>query len=461
MTLLQPPDVKAGDFYGSSIHVNGNHLLVGAPGRSWGDPQEGYVDSYRRIDGEWVFHSRISQPVGRPSARFGEAVMSKGGYVYITAPNYIDSVSNTHGAIFVFSYINEEWVALGIGSGDSFGFSQMYMTMFESSVAIGNYGPLGYGGAVYVYGIYGTNFITDVVLQPDPIPGTQFNQSFYGASVDGVWGRQADFHSRVVVGAPYDQEPEHWSSRGAVHIYEFVFPGIWIETTKILAPVYAYAFGTTIAAAEFRTFITQINYAPSEAAVSVYKIENDQWVLEKFLEFPNHIDTWGPALALKKHNFRPPDMLVGSINCIRPILPSSSCQIMEVAKVYAIDHETQQWEPKLSLRYDGFAPGYVNATVARLEDDFAILGFPQLDEPYENAGAVLVFNGLSGADNNNNGLPDACDIPGDASGDGFVNVTDLLILLSTWGPCSACPADFNADRVVNVSDLLAIFGNWG
>ena len=69
----------------------------------------------------------------------------------------------------------------------------------------------------------------------------------------------------------------------------------------------------------------------------------------------------------------------------------------------------------------------------------------------------------SAADDNGNGIPDACELPGDIDGDGLVNVTDLLILLGTWGPCAdcdACPADFDGDCDVGTTDLLVLLANW-
>ncbi len=50
---------------------------------------------------------------------------------------------------------------------------------------------------------------------------------------------------------------------------------------------------------------------------------------------------------------------------------------------------------------------------------------------------------------------------GDVSGDGNVNVTDLLDLLAAWGPNPGHPADINGDGNVNVTDLLALLGAWG
>ena len=52
--------------------------------------------------------------------------------------------------------------------------------------------------------------------------------------------------------------------------------------------------------------------------------------------------------------------------------------------------------------------------------------------------------------------------PGDLDGNGVIDVSDLLILLSGWGECDdICDADLNSDGVVDVSDLLMLLGNWG
>lgn len=55
-------------------------------------------------------------------------------------------------------------------------------------------------------------------------------------------------------------------------------------------------------------------------------------------------------------------------------------------------------------------------------------------------------------------------IPGDVNGDGVVNVSDLLIMISQWGECPTsgdCLSDVNGDGYVSVTDLLIAIGNWG
>lgn len=73
-------------------------------------------------------------------------------------------------------------------------------------------------------------------------------------------------------------------------------------------------------------------------------------------------------------------------------------------------------------------------------------------------------------DNGGNEFHDTCSVSADITGDGLVNVDDLLAVIASWGPCPAgpdeCPADIapastNGDGMVNVDDLLAVLANWG
>lgn len=51
---------------------------------------------------------------------------------------------------------------------------------------------------------------------------------------------------------------------------------------------------------------------------------------------------------------------------------------------------------------------------------------------------------------------------GDLDGDGSVAFGDLLIVLSSWGPCGKdCPADLDASGAVDFNDLLTVLSRWG
>ena len=51
--------------------------------------------------------------------------------------------------------------------------------------------------------------------------------------------------------------------------------------------------------------------------------------------------------------------------------------------------------------------------------------------------------------------------PGDTDGSGTVDVTDLLAVISGWGPCIVCDADIDESGAVDVGDLLAVLDSWG
>jgi sugar lactone lactonase YvrE len=90
-----------------------------------------------------------------------------------------------------------------------------------------------------------------------------------------------------------------------------------------------------------------------------------------------------------------------------------------------------------------------------------------------NSPTAIAFRAASPNDANGNNILDSCEAPpclGDIApaltGDGFVNVQDLLAVISGWGACASpcppnCAADVNHDCAVNVQDLLAVINNWG
>ncbi|MHC4107008.1 MAG: EF-hand domain-containing protein, partial [Planctomycetota bacterium] len=82
-------------------------------------------------------------------------------------------------------------------------------------------------------------------------------------------------------------------------------------------------------------------------------------------------------------------------------------------------------------------------------------GFPLEAIPGANdrADLIQVFLDWCG------GLDPNC--PADLDGDGIIGTSDLLMLLTAWGPNPGHPADFDGDGVVGTSDLLTLLTAWG
>lgn len=49
---------------------------------------------------------------------------------------------------------------------------------------------------------------------------------------------------------------------------------------------------------------------------------------------------------------------------------------------------------------------------------------------------------------------------GDVDRDGAVGFSDVLSVLTSWGPCAGCPADVNDDGVVGFDDVVIVLANW-
>jgi hypothetical protein len=48
----------------------------------------------------------------------------------------------------------------------------------------------------------------------------------------------------------------------------------------------------------------------------------------------------------------------------------------------------------------------------------------------------------------------------DLTGDGKVNLFDVLLVIDSWGPCEGCAADVFCDNVVNLFDVLSVIDAW-
>jgi hypothetical protein len=51
-------------------------------------------------------------------------------------------------------------------------------------------------------------------------------------------------------------------------------------------------------------------------------------------------------------------------------------------------------------------------------------------------------------------------VAGDVTGDGSIDVDDLLAVINAWGICAGCAADLTGNGVVDVDDLLQVINNW-
>ena len=49
----------------------------------------------------------------------------------------------------------------------------------------------------------------------------------------------------------------------------------------------------------------------------------------------------------------------------------------------------------------------------------------------------------------------------DLDGNGYTDVSDLLMIIGQWGSCSGCSGDIDGNGQVDVTDILLLIGAWG
>lgn len=124
-----------------------------------------------------------------------------------------------------------------------------------------------------------------------------------------------------------------------------------------------------------------------------------------------------------------------------------------------LDLPLGQLPPGWQYYSDFFTPPLANHTWGEVMENVTTIWFIGMSDP----GAIgALLNWVVGADNIRiTWMPSG--VPGDVTGDGTVNVDDLLAVINAWGPCPGpptCPADLNDDGSVDVSDLLLVINNW-
>ena len=89
--------------------------------------------------------------------------------------------------------------------------------------------------------------------------------------------------------------------------------------------------------------------------------------------------------------------------------------------------------------------------------------YPSASTDCNKNGIADLCDTISGfsSDKNGNHVPDECECSGDVDGNGYVNVDDLIDILTSWGDTSFGPSDLNQDGIVDSIDLVQVLTGWG
>ncbi len=218
---LTASDAAGGDYFGFSVSVFGDALMVGAVA----DDGKGAAYLYRFDGTSWVEEQKLTASDGGAGASFG--------IVSMTSDAAIIGAYGGAGAAYIFGFDGTSWVeehkltASDGAGGDSFGTS---VSLSGDAALIGAFGDDGQRGSAYVFRFDGTSWVEEQKLTSSEREGGDA----YGFSVS-LLGTLA------LVGAPEDD-----GDSGAGYLYRFDGAN-WSESQKLTGIGGQSAFGRSVA----------------------------------------------------------------------------------------------------------------------------------------------------------------------------------------------------------------------
>lgn len=409
--MLLASDGAAHDGFGKALDRDGQTLIVGAP-QHFSDGLNGSF--YVFAGGEsrqWIEQERIFSPFDGAEGygdEFGSALALEGDTLFVGAPMTHED-GGFAGRAYVF--LRDEtghWTHLQtFPSPPSPRFGQSIALAGDTAVITSQY-------QAYIFTRDNSGLWSqDAELSADTV-GTQV--AFDGETLV-VYGR---FNSGDVGGVIFANQD-----------------GAWVPSATIAMPTtnpYTFTSEVSLDGNQLAMGITDL--VGQDRAFVYERDGSGAWMQQATLDPDSFAgDNFGAQVALKG------DLLLVSA-------PSASLG----GTVYTYQRTAGDWTQTMQLvPSDGFFGQYFGGAL-HFDDGIPIVGSSHHQSGL-HAGAAYVFDVIS------------TPVTGDITGDGFVNMNDLLAVIAAWGDCPAppasCDADINLDGSVNIIDLLIVVANWG
>lgn len=213
MQNLVDQDGGAYDYFGFSVSISGNYAIVGAPGDDVGaNTDQGSVIPYILSGGTWLQLSKITDPTGAASDKFGSSVSVSNGWAIAGTPLDDVGANVDQGSICFYQYQAPAWqfrqkfTATGGTTGDYFGCSVSVNGTRAIAGAYGDdVGANGDQGSAVIYAYNGSTWSAmGTITDPGGAAGDQFG---YSVSL---------YSNYAIAGAPNDDAGANTDQGSAV-----------------------------------------------------------------------------------------------------------------------------------------------------------------------------------------------------------------------------------------------------
>ena len=273
-------DAAAGDSFGDSVSISGDHAIVGAPQEDQGRRNSGsaYIFARDTRNGVWGQVAKISAFDAIFNELFGISVSISGDHAIVGAPQD-DEGGHESGAVYIFERDTDSrsWLQVAkITASDAEEFDN-----FGQSVAIsGDHAIVGAGGGPARGG-----FDPAYIIERNVDSGAWMQVAKLAASDaaanDGFGSRISIFGNHAIVGAPLDDDGGNAS--GSAYIFEKdVDNGAWTEVTKLTASDAAALnfFGTSVSISSDHVIVGAIgstNFRRGSAYIFEKNVDTGIW----------------------------------------------------------------------------------------------------------------------------------------------------------------------------------------
>lgn len=287
--ITQPDVPSYSNLFGSSVAVCGNWMVVGAPTDADAGSNVGAVYIFRREAQGWVFHDKLLPRGARTEDLFGSSVAINEDWLVVGAPHEHFWTYSANGTAFVFRRLgkstpdilsDDTWVQVKKLESSSAALRDRFGTTValtpDGVLAIGAPGVYDYVvGSVEVYRFSNWGWHHEVTLVGHD---TAINDNF-GEAID------VDVDT-ILVGASGNSEAgEH---AGAAYIFNYA-DGQWRQVQKLL-PSDREGFGYSVAIEGDVVLIgapgASVGLRPAVGAAYLFRRQGSQWTKEQKLYIP-------------------------------------------------------------------------------------------------------------------------------------------------------------------------------
>lgn len=267
-------DPDANEYFGSSVDLDGDVGVVGAPDDS---RFTGAAYVYRFDGSQWVAEQKlIASDTAGLNERYGTRVALCGDVIAASAP----SADGGHGAVYVSRFDGTQWnevQKLTASDSTSSTFLGSHLDMNHERMVVGTAGALApdgsKSGAAYVFRFDGTKWVEEQKLTPST------PHDFQRFQVVGL-------HEEVICVGAWRDSNSGKSQSGAAYVFRFD-GAKWVEEQMLLGSILNANdwFGYSVTVTDSYLVVG----APFKhlGAGYVFRHDGDQWVEEQYLRSLN------------------------------------------------------------------------------------------------------------------------------------------------------------------------------